>query len=608
MCGIIGSISNQELSFRDGLNVINHRGPDSEGFFEYETVKLGHKRLSIIDLEGSSGQPYIIKDNVIIFNGEIYNYKELKQQLLIEGVEFQTQGDTEVLLKWLIHKGIEGVKYLEGMFSFAWLKTSTGKLYLCRDAIGIKPLYVYKTEEYIIFSSEIKSIFACLPKSKQIDNDCLAEYLLNGFIYEPETGFKNIRKIEPGSYELYNLSGKLLEKQNYWSLVSIEKQKASQKDISEEIKRSIKTHLVSDVPVGLFFSGGVDSSIILTQTKKTILPVTIKSEQDDYRDAGMSSDYEYAKKVSSLLNIDIDEVELKNTSISNHDFLKMVEEVAIGNEELMADFTFQSSKTLSKKVKEKGLTVMLSGLGADEIFGGYPRYKLIKYNDFFQILKPFVFLFQKNKWFSKKIERFKSYFKENEFSLKYASLLGYFSKSEVELLLKNDSGILKYQNKINILLKRVSNYSNVKKAMYLDFYGFLAHNFSVADKSSMLSSIELRVPLATKKLYELSWPMEENDLIKYNKLKIPLRNFLLDYLPKEIIDRKKAGFNAPLDKYINDLGDEKILSVYNTNGLFKIIDENTVKNIITQHYSLKSNNTYKLYQLLHLSFWFKNYS
>tara|TARA_Y100000748_G_scaffold284200_1_gene265797 strand:- start:6692 stop:8524 length:1833 start_codon:yes stop_codon:yes gene_type:complete len=610
MCGILGSVSHNKFDYNNGIKSMEHRGPDFSDSFNYKNLTLSHSRLSIIDLDSKSNQPFTIGNHTIVFNGEIYNYLDLKEILISDGHELKTNGDTEVLLLWLIHKGIECINEVEGMFAFSWFNKNSKEIILCRDSLGIKPLYFYQDDENLIFASEIKSIFALYPKSKKIDKTLIAEYLLNGFIYEPDTGFEKIRKLKPGSYEKYDLKGNLITRDQYWELSKVSDESAikNSKKIKDKIKSSINQHLISDVPVGLFFSGGIDSSIILTETRSKIAPFTIKSSEKDYKEAGMTSDYNYAVSIAEHLNLNINSIQLTQKEITNNDFLKLIEEVAIGNEELMADFTFQSSKLLSQKVRDQGFIVMLSGMGADEIFAGYPRYQFVKYDYLFKMALPTLPLLKRVKYFSKKVERFNNYFLETDFISRYTSLIGYFSSKEVSLLLGSNSGINKFKSKLNLILEPVRNLSNLRKAMFLDFYGFLAHNFSVSDKSSMLASIEVRLPLATKRLYEITWGLKDNFLVSLFRLKKPLRNFLINLIPKKLIDRKKAGFNAPLDLSINKLGKELILEVFLTNKLFTTVDKVEVEYIVNSHFEGKANNTYKIYQLLHLSYWIKNFN
>lgn len=609
MCGIIGSINIDKTKIESGLKKLRHRGPDAQQIYSNDAVTLGHARLSIRDLNEGANQPFRINNEIIVFNGEIYNYRSLKSRLEKKGIEFKTSSDTEVLLQWLINQGIEGITEVEGMFAFAWYSEDTNRLILCRDQLGIKPLYVYRSETSLLFCSEIKAMFEVNPEIKEIDESQIAEFLLNGFLYEPDTGFKNIIKVQPGSYEIYDSN--FIERVVYWNIDSVKSSPSDINKLEEIIDQSITEHLVADVPVGLLFSGGIDSSIILTKIIRAIKPITIKSSDTQYKNSGMSNDYSYATQVANLMNIQLDEVELNTDKLSNNDFLSLINEVAIGNEEMMYDFTFQSSKIVSLYAQSKGYKVMLSGMGADELFAGYPRYKLIRYESFFRLIKPFVFLLKKNKWFSKKIERFISFFKEKDFGLKYASLIGVFNKNEVKSLtekLKVQDGIIRYEQKMQKRLAEVKNQTNLKKAMYLDLSGFLSHNFSVADKSSMLASIELRVPLATKKLFEFAWNLKDQQLLSIRRNKKPLRNILLKKISRSIVDRKKAGFNAPLDDFINRLDSDKILDILLKNGLFKFINQSAVESVIFEHFSHKRNNTYKIYQLLYLSYWLKNFS
>lgn len=611
MCGIIGAINFDKSKIEFGLEKLRHRGPDSQQIYSNNSITFGHARLSIMDLNEGANQPFRIDDEIIIFNGEIYNYKKLKAQLELKGIRFKTTSDTEVLLQWIINEGLESINEVEGMFAFAIYSEKKERLVICRDQLGIKPLYVYRSKSQLLFCSEIKAMFAIAPELKEIDHLQIAEFLLNGFLYEPDTGFKKIFKLKPGSYEIYNLNPLLIEKTEYWNINTTKSFKNDSKVLDNLITESIEDHMVADVPVGLFFSGGIDSSIILSKIKTEIKPITIKSTDEQYKNSGMSNDYSYAKQVADLFGVHLNEVELNIDKISNDAFLSLINDVAIGNEELMSDFTYQSSKIVSKYAQSKGYKVMLSGMGADELFAGYPRYRLLKYAILFKFMKPFIYFLKKNKWFSKKTKRFTNFFKEDNFIYKYSALVGVFGKDEVKELTENltiTNGVNRFEQKISQRLIELNNQSDLKKALYLDLTGFLAHNFSVADKSSMQASIELRVPLATKTLFEYAWSLSDNQLIGIGKSKKPLRNILLKSLPKRIVDRKKAGFNAPLDDFIYRLGKEQTMSVLTNNGLFKFLKEQKVESIIKDHYAMKSNNTYQVYQFLYFSFWIKNFS
>jgi asparagine synthase (glutamine-hydrolysing) len=611
MCGIIGAINIEKSKIEKGLNKLHHRGPDAQQIYSKDGVTLGHARLSILDLNQGANQPFRIDNEIIVFNGEIYNYKLLKSLLESKGISFNTTSDTEVLLQWLINEGIEGIKDVEGMFAFAWYSENYGRLILCRDQLGIKPFYIYRSESKLLFCSEINALLEVAPDLKEIDQSQIVEFLLNGFLYEPDTGFKNIFKIKPGSYEVYNLNTDLIETSEYWNINSAKSSPIDINQLDNLIDKSINEHLVADVPVGLFFSGGIDSSIILSKIKTGIKPITIKSTDLQYKNSGMSNDYSYAKQVAEIIGVQLDEVELNIDKISNDEFLALVNDVSIGNEELMYDFTYQSSKIVSKYAQSKGYKVMLSGMGADELFAGYPRYRLLKYSAIFKVMQPFLFLLEKNKWFAKKIDRFANFYAEDDFAFKYAALVGVFGKKEVQELTENSkiqNGFNRYAQKIHQKLSELNGQSNLKKALFLDLTGFLSHNFSVADKSSMQASIELRVPLATKGLLEFAWQLKDRQLISFRRSKKPLRCILLKKLPKSIVDRKKAGFNAPLDDFINRIGKEKTIEVLKSNELFCYLKESKVESILNDHFAKKRNNTYQIYQLIYLSFWLKNFA
>lgn len=615
MCGITGYISTIDLSkeLRPALACLNHRGPDAEGIFcdhgNDFYVGLGHKRLSIIDLSTGANQPMHSESDsaVLVFNGEIYNFEALKSRL--PGVKFKTHSDTEVLLQLYLLHGVEMLDWLEGMFAFALYDRDRQQVLLARDPLGIKPLYYHSTPGSFVFGSEIKSIVG-YGVSKELDMDSLKQFMLTGFVYEPYTGFIGIEKLPFGSYMFVSaVDGRIIaEQQRYWAPSNTkETQRCSETELSRLVEESVQSHLVSDVPIGLFFSGGIDSSVILTQTKNSITPLTIGYDKAAQVDAGMTDDNYYATKISEHLHVPVKYAD--SLSVGSADFLKNVEEVSIKSEELMLDYTFIASEELSRLSKQQGFKVMLSGMGGDECFGGYDRYKLVAYEHWYKLLYKIIpfSLLNNVKSFAKKAERLKNYFSLDSFPLKYNSLVGYFSVEEI-VSLTGDQQISKLVgDRLNLLLKGYEHFSNFKKAILIDISGFLAHNFMVADKSSMLHQIEMRVPLATRTLFDFVWKLDDKEILSFKESKKLLKGFLEKYLPHELIYRKKTGFNPPLDDKIQALGYEHFMEVVKSNHLYKIFDENFIDQIATSHYVKKEvNNTYKLYQLLYVSYWYKN--
>jgi asparagine synthase (glutamine-hydrolysing) len=612
MCGISGYISHNKIELKESLIAMAHRGPDAIGeyYYDFENVNigLGHRRLSIIDLTTAANQPFHNnQDNYsIIFNGEIYNYESLKSELITKGHVFETNGDTEVLLHMYIEYGTEMLNRLNGIFAFCILDKVKGQLFIVRDQLGIKPIYFYQDAELFAFASEIKSLEKIPGVKKEIDKNQLTEFLLNGFLYEPDTGFKDIKKVSPGTYWIIDFKHDSLMKREqvtYWAPV---KKDYKIEQVEELLKRSIHEQTVSDVPLGVFFSGGVDSSIILSELRKETHAFVVKASEKEYQEAGMTSDFGYATKIAGLFDANLEAVKLSDNEVLDGDtFLNQITYLSKVTEEPIADFTFISSQQLSHQTKKRGYTVMLSGMGADEIFGGYPRYQMLKFEKLFSFIRPFVNVFFANvPSFKKKIDRFNSFLAEKEFVFKYTNLVGVFSKPEISGLLKEQPLFEEYKNKLSKILMPFTKNSNVKKAMILDLYGFLSHNFMVADKSSMLESQELRVPLATKDLFELGFSLEDSELIGLKKTKKPLRTMLLKELPGSIVNRRKAGFNPPMDSAINDIGYNKCIEFVERNNLFEILNRAAVEKVFNNHYLMKANNTYKIFQLLYLSSWY----
>lgn len=614
MCGIVGYLSNcgYSDSLEDKLDLIKHRGPDSQGVFVDSSndlnIGLGHVRLSILDLSEEGSQPFSSKCGryVMVYNGEIYNFQELKKS--ITDHEFVSTSDTEVLMELFVRHGVEMLNSLEGIFAVCIYDKQKETSYLIRDQLGIKPLYYYQDNHKLVFASELKALFAFDGIEKKMEKNCLTEFLFNGFIYEPNTGFDKVLKVKPGSYIKIDFKEDRasIESIEYWKPAQKISGVTNQEEVDDLVSKTINDQTVSDVPVGLFYSGGIDSSVILVKLVNKIKSFVVTRKEDVYEGTGMVNDFDYAKKIAKHLKTDLTEVSIENELKTGDDFIKLVDDLTYKVEEPISDFTFVSSELLSREVKNKGYTVMLSGMGADEIFAGYPRYTLVKYEKLIKPIARLMFpVLKKKKSFAKKINRLKSFLDESSFEIKYSNLIGSFSKEEVRYLLGNDYEETKYIKKLEGLLEGYENYSPIKKAMLLDLHGFLSHNFIVADKSSMLQSVELRVPLVSHKYYDLIFS-KKIKLMSISKTKIPLRKILYKFLPKDLVDRKKTGFNPPLDDLIRNLGPSKCIDVFEKNQLFKYVNESLVKEIVTDHFEEKGNNTFKIFQLLFISFWIRN--
>lgn len=611
MCGIVGYISNKKPSLDNNLSIMNHRGPDSNGKYYHESnenyVGLGHVRLSIIDLDSHANQPFKYLDRyIMVFNGEIYNYIEIKKELVKNNYVFSTSSDTEVLIAAYDHYKENIFDYLDGMFAFCIYDSVENKLFCARDHVGIKPLYYYYNQENneLYFASELKSLFEFKEVPKKISQNAICEFLFNGWLYEPDTGFENVFKVMPGGYIEYDLNTLKMKNEIYFDVANEKKilDNLNDKNIEDLIDNSINVQCRSDVPLGVFFSGGVDSTVIVSKVDKTAC-LTAKYNEDDIKDSGAGNDYLFSKEIAKELNLDITPIKLQEEDFS----IDTIKNIVKNTEEPIADFTYQISERISFKARQAGYKVMLSGMGADEIFGGYPRYKFVKYKRFFASVaffsKPLAGVIKNFNFLAKKVDRFYAFVEEKDFVFAYTSLIVGFSKKEVKKLIKDENRIQIYHNKINTYLNRVKGKSDFKKAFYLDLYGFLSHNFIVTDKSSMQASIELRVPLINKYLLIKNFYEDDNNLLDFGTSKKQLKNILRKILPNKIIDRRKMGFNPPMDKLINNLGKEKIVDIVTKGNLSNYINLEYIYDLIEDHFMGKNNNTYKLWLTLYLNYW-----
>lgn len=607
MCGVsfyLSRSSNYDCELSRSLDLMAHRGPDARGQFvdcySLVNIGMGHTRLSIMDTSDDGSQPMFKDDLVITFNGEIYNHEELREILISEfDVSFNSGSDTEVILNLFQRFREKSFSMLRGMYAIVIYDKSIGKIYVARDTIGIKPLYFYKNSDSIFFASEIKALRSYPEVKFDISKDDVYEFFNNGFLYEPNTGYSYIKKAVPGILYIINLDDLSVTEKDYKDDLVYDVDASLDSLVSEALRRQD----IADVPLGIFFSGGLDSSIIASvSTRKKLL--FAKYESDYYADI----DLRFSKKIARHLKKDIDVCYLGAESITPESILDKIDFVAKNTEELISDFTFYSTYQLSKAASDSGFKVMLSGMGGDEVFGGYPRYNVVKYDSLIRAISPLLkFAHRFNlypKRYDKRFERLVSYSSEKFWPLAYSRLLGYFSDKDLKSMFKDDRELRRrYTSRLSTVvpLECKTIKSKVKLAQLYDFQGFLSHNLMVSDKASMLASIELRVPLLDEALVHKGERLCASDMIKNKKLKYPLYGLAEKLLPKKLLDRPKTGFNPPLDNMIYELGENNIKII--VSNLSDFINLDHVNYLIDQHFSGRTNNTYKIWQLLYFSRW-----
>jgi asparagine synthase (glutamine-hydrolysing) len=551
MCGIAGIVNlneegkNQKGRVKTMIATIRHRGPDDEGFTTYKHAALGHCRLSIIDLSDSGHQPMHYKKYSIVYNGEIYNYIELKNELIELGHTFTTKTDTEVVLHSFDEWGKDCLHRFNGMWAFAILDRAKEELFCSRDRFGIKPFYFYKDNNSFIFASEIKAILAT-NVSSVAEIEILLDYLVLGYEQHKEkTFFKNINQLLPGQSLTIGLSQLSMFTDKYYSMLSHQyKTRHSSHEFSNNLKNAINIRMRSDVPVGTCLSGGLDSSTIaaiaskfyLEKTKSCFSAVTVKSESIH------NDETKYAKRVVDHCNLD-----WHISFPTYHDFSKNIEKCLWFQEEPVLGPSVFMQYWVMKTAKDAGLKVMLDGQGGDEILLGYERY-YIAY---------FCYLF-KQKMFRRLIKEYFLAVKYSKLSFfRLSSYLIYFLNPPIrKIILSKRTSFLKpiFKKGVFNKLQLIKNsFLSLNKLQYLEIQSLqLPHLLKYEDRNSMAFSIEARVPFVDYNCIESAIALQPEEKINNGYTKFILRKIAEKLLPYDIAWRKnKIGFASPSEKWLN---------------------------------------------------------
>lgn len=562
MCGIAGIITSS-LSFNDRSKALHrmnqtmiHRGPDDEGEFHGKDFSLGHRRLSIIDTSPNGRQPIANEDKslLLVANGEIYNYQELGLKLLDH--TFCSETDTEPILHLYEEKGIELLKDLRGMFAFGLMDQNLSRLLLARDRLGIKPVYYAQISNGIIFASEVKSILASGLVEKKINLNAVDSYLSFGYVPCPDTLIEGIKSLPPSHYLLW--SNNHFELKRYWdfpepSHVPLQSQLVLT-ELQELLKESLKLHSISEVPLGAFLSGGIDSSAIVGLLAP-LCNQPIKTFSIGF-DSGKPelNELNYASIVSKKFKTDHSEI-----IVRGKDVLKNIDSIVDSIDQ--PSFDGINSYLISKAARNGGLTVALSGLGGDELFGGYEIFRLFAkrkkllsqwYRMPSALRKAIIrmgSLAFKNSYRKNKLRRFQHV--NNEIETYAAIRLNLLESDKKEIWLNRDSDFLQ-TNPVRRLASLTNSNGNVWSMISrLEMQNYM--NWRLlrdTDVMSMAHSLEVRVPLIDHKLVEyvcqlpVSWPN------RWGFPKLLLTEALSDILPREILDRPKQGFQFPMEDWM----------------------------------------------------------
>ena len=602
MCGFVGfcdDSKNKKKIIRDMADIIKHRGPDSDGYYVDNNIALGFRRLSIIDLDKGS-QPIFNedKDKVIVFNGEIYNYKEIREELKSKGHKFSTNTDTEVILHGYEEYKEDILNKLRGMFAFVIYDIKEKSLFGARDFYGIKPFYYYYDNENFLFGSEIKSFLGNPNFKKELNKDMLSQYLTFQCSIGEDTFFKNTYKLLPGHYFIYK--DKELEIKKYYEVKLEPNDDKSLEEwvsgIREVIDNSVLAHKVSDVEVGSFLSSGVDSSLIakLSSVDKTF---TVGYDNKKY------SEIDYAKEFSDKINV-------SNVSkkISKEEYFKEFSNVQYYMDEPLADASavmlYFLSKTASKHVK-----VCLSGEGADEIFGGYniyhEPYSVSWYNKIpyfirkcigilvypFRNYTGFNFLYRR----SKKIED------------RYIGNAFIFEPNDAKKIVNFNYGNKTYKDFTKPYYDKVYDLDVVTKMQYIDFNFWLIYDILLkADKMSMANSLEVRVPYLDREVIEYASKLPSKYKIVGNETKYAFRKVAKEELADKVADKKKLGFPVPIREWLKeDDVYQEVKNIFLESGYF--FKPKKIIKLLDDHKAGKRDNSRKIWTIYTFLVWYQEY-
>lgn len=624
MCGIAGFCDFNKRSDKKTLvnmtDVLHHRGPDDSGYSFYENdyayIGLGHRRLSILDLSKHGHQPMIYENFEIVYNGEVYNFKEIRIELEKHNYTFESDSDTEVILKAYHKWGIKAVDKFNGMFAISIYDKENKKLIFIRDRAGVKPFYYYNFEDLFLFASELKSFHKNPQFKKEIDLDSVATFLQLGYITEPRSIFKNTFKLKAGHYLELNLKTKKLEEKKYWDVIdfyNMPKLKLSENEAILETEKLLKSafeyRMVSDVPVGVFLSGGYDSSVVTAllqhERKEKLKTFTIGFYEEKYNEAP------HAKKVAEYLGTDHTEY-----YCTEQEALEIFPQLCEIYDEPFGDSSAIPT-TLVSKITRKNVTVSLSADGGDEIFGGYGKYlsNLEKQSNIMKNIKKYTgvksinkiaHLIQKNGlrndiYFENKVAKL-----TYENSLELQKLIPYFSTPVLNEKLIKGYKYSRIKTNFDDISKLSINLDQYDKMFAMDYKTYMSDDIlHKVDRATMSVGLEGREPLLDYRIIEFVSRLPSDMKIKNGDTKWLLKQITHKYLPKKIMERPKMGFGIPIEQWLKgELKDylEEFLSD-NING---VLDGKELEKIKEQFYLGRVNPTL-IWNLVIFQMWYKRW-
>ena len=638
MCGIVGFFSQtcpgqlgKDLSL--ATQCLSRRGPDDSGLFieDRKCIGLGHRRLSIIDLSDAGHQPMQSKngDAVIVYNGEIYNFKTIRLQLQEVGHQFTSNSDTEVVLKAYLQWGVGCLEKFIGMFAFAiWDKTNQ-TLFIARDRLGIKPLYYFFDGHTLLFGSELKALMAFSRFPRDVDPDAFQLYLHYQYVPAPRTIFKNTFKLEPGHFLVFD--GKDLTKKRWWTLPGSDMETSASNQLTEDealsqlddlLTQAVSDRLISDVPLGALLSGGIDSSIVVALMQKVnrspVRTFSIGFEEKGFNEAP------WARKIATHLGTDHTEL-----YVSSQDALQVIPQLPEIYDEPFADSSSIPTFLVSKLTRDR-VTVALSGDGGDEQFAGYVRYwmtetmalwmkwlpaggrHLVKnslgkipvsnLSQLYSTIRNHLPQRLQVENFSDKWQKLISQMGQTELAEIYRTTVCIWPEDDIRRLTGHGVPCSTYET----VFKETGHLNAIRRAMLVDQHTYLPDAMlTKVDRASMAASLEIRVPLLDHRVVAFTARLPEHLKYRNGKGKYLLTELLCNYVPRELVERPKMGFGVPIAQWFRKELKDLINDYLSPSHLQREgrLDPSFVSQVIKEHMCGENNHQHRLWSLLMWEMW-----
>lgn len=612
MCGFAGCLSEKKLYSPEVLNdavhtmnnMIIHRGPDDSGYYQDEDITMGFRRLSILDLTAAGHQPMPYKDGryMLTFNGEIYNYLELRADLGKEGYTFKSDTDSEVLVAMYDHDGVDCVKKFRGMFAFVIWDTKEKTMFGARDMFGIKPLYYAEVNGQLFYGSEQKSLYPLL-REQEFNHKALQDYMTFQFVPEPETLSRQIQSLLPGTY-MYKKLGQPLEIKRYVDTTFSPVNKSEDeyaKEVRDVMINSVKIHMRSDVPVGAFLSGGIDSTIVASIAKN--FNDHLKTFSVGFQRKGYS-ELDVAQETAEILG-----VENYSHIITPEEFMKAFSYFVWSMDDPLADPAAVPQFFLTKTAREQ-VKVALTGEGADELFGGYTIYHEPLSLRPFKYLKPLNGALHLIGKMMPEGMKGKSYLLRGTVPLekRYVGNAFIFGEQEKQQFIKNYNTDDYFAKVMAPYYQQAADYDQITKMQYIDIHEWLNGDLlRNADRTSLAHSLELRTPFLDKEVFKVASQIPADLRIKDGTTKYILRKAVEDIIPAHVLHRRKLGFPVPIRFWLKDEMYDWARDIINQSPTDKYFDKQYFLKLLEDHRKGVRDNSRKLWTILTFMTWYQQY-